>query len=196
MGLARTAAALALLLTAACGGSDSDSDSADPAPATSGGVTTTPTTTAAAPAATTPRPTTAPPPEGVETFSVDVGHTEAPVTYPQTPPVGGIHHPGWQRCDFYDTPVPSEMAVHSLEHGVIWITYRPDLPQDQKDALAQLARTRGGILVSRWDQGLPAPVVASSWGRQIKLESATDPRLRQFILAFSGQAPEPLGSCE
>jgi hypothetical protein len=188
MGMARAAAAVILLLAAACGGDD-DGDAG--APATSGS-----NTTARPPATTTPRVTTVAPPEGVETFTVEVGHTENPVTYPQTPPVGGIHHPAWQRCGFYEEPVRNELAVHSLEHGVIWITYRPDVPQEEKDVLSQLARSRGGILVSRWDEGLPAPVVASSWGRQMKLQSATDARLRQFILAFSGDAPEPLGSCD
>jgi len=46
------------------------------------------------------------------------------------------------------------------------------------------------VLVSRWDAGLPAPVVASSRGRQVKLDSATDPRLMQFIQAFTGRGPE------
>jgi hypothetical protein len=91
---------------------------------------------------------------------------------------------------FRDRPVPSESAVHSLEHGAIWITYRPDLPADQIDVLSRLARARTDVLVSRWDDGLPAPLVASSWGRQLKLESATDPRLFQFIQAFTGRGPE------
>jgi hypothetical protein len=65
-----------------------------------------------------------PPPEGVEEFTVSPSHTapDATVNYPQTPPVGGPHNPTWQTCAFYDKPVPSETAVHSLEHGAIWIT--------------------------------------------------------------------------
>ncbi len=69
-----------------------------------------------------------PPPEGVETFTVIGGHSPDPIVYPQIPPVGGIHNPTWQTCTFYDRPVSSEAAVHSLEHGAIWVTYRPDLP--------------------------------------------------------------------
>ena len=139
--------------------------------------------------------TTVASPEGVETFPVEPSHTNDPVMYPQTPPVGGPHNPTWELCAFRDRPVPAEMAVHSLEHGAIWVTYRPDLPADQVDALARLARGRSDMLVSRWDQGLPSPVVVSSWGRQLRLPSATDPRLLQFAQAFSGQAPEPNGPC-
>ena len=90
-----------------------------------------------------------------------------PVSYPQRPPVGGDHSPIWQNCGFYDDPIANENGVHSLEHGVVWITYRPDLSQDQVNALRRLARNERHILVSPFP-GLPAPVVASAWGRQAR----------------------------
>jgi putative peptide zinc metalloprotease protein len=134
--------------------------------------------------------------EAVQTFSVaSRSHTNDPVTYPQTPPVGGPHTPTWEACVFHGRPIATEKGVHSLEHGAIWITYRPDLPADQVDVLARMAGSRRDVLVSRWDNGLPAPVVVSSWGRQLRLTSATDPRLVQFAEAFSGQAPEPNAPC-
>ena len=176
----------------ACGGGD---DNAAPTQSSAPTTTSPATTVALTPQSTLPPPTTVPPPDGVETFSVTPAHSPDPVVYPQTPPVGGTHNPVWQTCTFYDRPVSSEAAVHSLEHGAIWVTYRPDLPADQIEVLARLARSRSDVLVSRWDEGLPAPVVASSWGRQMKLDSATDPRLLQFVRAFSGQAPEPGAPC-
>src|ERR687891_454587 len=82
-----------------------------------------------------------PPPEGVQSFSVldQYHHTEETVPYSQIPPVGGPHDPVWQNCGFYDMPVRDENAVHSLEHGAVWITYSPDLPQDQVDELRDIA---------------------------------------------------------
>ena len=184
------ALAAVLLASGACGG---DGDEAATAPST----TAAPPTTARATTPANPAPTfaTVPPPEGVETFSVVPSHTNDPVVYPQTPPVGGAHNPAWETCFFRDGPVSSERAVHSLEHGAIWVTYRPDLPADQLAVLRRLAESRRDVLVSRWDEGLPAPVVASSWGRQLKLQSADDPRLLQFVRAFTGQAPEPNAPC-
>jgi hypothetical protein len=46
--------------------------------------------------------------------------------------------------------------------------------------------------------GLPAPVVATAWGRQLRLPSANDPRLAEFLAAFrdGSQAPESGGFCE
>lgn len=137
------------------------------------------------------------PPEGVQSFEItNRDHTRVAVSYPQTPPVGGEHSPIWQNCGFYDQPVRNENAVHSMEHGAVWITYRPDLPQDQVSKLRKLADGQTFVLVSPYPN-LPAPVVASAWGKQLRLDSADDPRLKQFIRAFrSGpQTPEPGAPC-
>lgn len=134
--------------------------------------------------------------EGVQTFAVDsAGHTAAPVSYPQVPPVGGNHNPVWEPCAFYDAPIPNELGVHSLEHGAIWITYRPDLPAADVDLLAAFARGRKDIVASRWDTGLPSPLVASAWGRQLRLQSFSDPRLAQFVQLYAGQGPEKNVPC-
>ena len=52
-------------------------------------------------------------------------HVDQDIDYPQSPPIGGDHNPVWQNCGVYRDPVLDEMAVHSLEHGAVWITYRP-----------------------------------------------------------------------
>jgi hypothetical protein len=118
------------------------------------------------------------------------------VDYPQTPPVGGNHAPIWQNCGFYAQPVADETAVHSMEHGAVWITYKPDLLQSQLESLQQLARGQSYVLVSPRSD-LPTSVVASAWGRQLQLESVDDARLKQFVIAFRNgdQAPERGGPC-
>ncbi len=123
-------------------------------------------------------------------------HTYDPVTYEQSPPVGGDHDPVWQNAGFYEEPVPSEKAVHTMEHGVVWITYAPDLPEDQKDKLRQLVESQDCLLASPYP-GLPAPVVASAWGKQLQLGSVDDPELQEFIRAYrkGPQTPEPGASC-
>jgi hypothetical protein len=111
-------------------------------------------------------------------------HTLGNVDYPQNPPVGGDHAPEWQNCGYYNMPIRNENAVHSMEHGAVWITYRPDLPQDQVDRLKRLANGRTYVLASPYP-GLAAPVVASAWGRQLQLDSASDSRLEQFVQYFA-----------
>ena len=135
-------------------------------------------------------------PAGVERFE-DLGssHVTRPVSYPQSPPVGGDHAPTVQNCGFYTSPVANENAVHSLEHGAVWITYSPDLTDNQIRSLRRFATT-DHVLVSPYPN-LPAPIVASAWGRQLRLNVSDDPRLSQFLDAFrlGPQAPESGGPC-
>jgi hypothetical protein len=134
---------------------------------------------------------------GVRTFEVTKrDHVKTPLTYPQTPPVGGNHAPVWQNCGFYDTPIADENAVHSLEHGAVWIAYRPDLTGAQVDSLRRLAQRQNYILASPYPD-LTAPVVASAWGHQLRLRGAEDPRLNEFVRAFrlGPQTPELGAPC-
>jgi len=131
----------------------------------------------------------------VQTFSVEQGHVETAVSYAQTPPAGGQHNPVWLNCGVYDKPVPNENAVHSLEHGAVWVTYRPDLPA------ADVAKLKSDIpdtyMVLSPYPDLPAPVVASAWGKQLRLTGADDPRLEAFIRTYrqGPQTPEPGAAC-
>lgn len=133
--------------------------------------------------------------DAVEEFTVTRDHTTDPVTYEQNPPVGGDHHPTWLNCGVYGEPVPNELAVHSLEHGAVWVTYRRDLPADQVAVLAD-AVPDTYIVLSPVDD-LPAPVVASAWGVQLQLTGVDDPRLEEFITQYrqGPQTPEPGAAC-
>jgi putative peptide zinc metalloprotease protein len=134
---------------------------------------------------------------GMQTFDVSGRqHVTSPVTYEQVPPVGGDHDPVWQNCGFYGRPVRNENAVHSLEHGAVWITYRPGLGLGGTDLLRGLAAENDYVLVSPFPD-LPSPVVASAWGYQLHVDSAADPRLRRFVGLFANgpQAPEANGPC-
>jgi hypothetical protein len=116
----------------------------------------------------------------VATTSYPAGqHVAGKITWKEDPPMGGAHNVAWQNCGAYNQPIHNEHGVHSLEHGAVWVTYRPDLPADQVQRLVTLAAT-DFMLVSPYP-GLPAPVIATAWNRQIRLDGATDPRLVAFI---------------
>lgn len=139
------------------------------------------------------------PPGGVDEFEVERrAHTEADVDYGQDPPAGGEHNPVWQNAGFYEEPIRDENAVHTLEHGAVWITYRPDLPRDQKDRLREVAGDQACVVASPYpDLPEDTPVVASAWGKQLGLEGADDPDLERFVRAYQQgpQTPEPGATC-
>ncbi|MEK8110503.1 DUF3105 domain-containing protein [Micromonospora sp. M12] len=67
---------------------------------------------------------------------------ERPVDLRGDSSVGGSHNTAWQNCtgDVYDAPIAAEHATHSMEHGAVWITHRPDLPAEQVQRLAERVR--------------------------------------------------------
>ncbi|GGL03540.1 DUF3105 domain-containing protein [Planomonospora parontospora] len=137
--------------------------------------------------------------DAVKSFTyVGSEHTTDPVTYKENPPVGGPHAPSpdWQNCGVYDQPVGKENAVHSMEHGAVWITYRPDLPKDQIEKLRELVRKQGDYMLLSPFPGIPSPIVASSWGKQLTgITDADDPRLPKFIAKFkNGPGTPELGA--
>ncbi len=132
---------------------------------------------------------------GVESFQNAAGHVETPVDYEQTPPAGGEHHPAWLNCGVYTEPVPEENAVHSLEHGAIWVTYDPSLSDEDLEALkAQLPSTY--VILSPYED-LPSPIVLSGWNSQLQVESADDERIPAFLEEYwqSQNVPEQGASC-
>lgn len=136
----------------------------------------------------------------VETFDVaSRNHTDVVQEYPQIPPVGGDHAPIWENCGFYSTPIYKELGVHALEHGAVWITYKPDLPAEQITQLQALA-AQPYTLVSPWDPAdgeLAAPMWFSAWGAQVAIDTLPSPVADQFLTTYrqSNAAPEPGAPC-
>src|SRR5690606_12504337 len=97
----------------------------------------------------------------------------------------------------YDEPLRDLHAVHSLEHGAVWITYRPDLPEAEVEKLEALYSPGSYILVSPYEGEMDSPIVASAWGLQLGVDSADDHRLNSFLRAYERgpHTPEPGAAC-
>ena len=141
---------------------------------------------------------------GISVQRIDAaGHVSAPerVAYQTFPPFGGAHDGVWAQCTgtVYDVPVRNENMVHALEHGAVWIAYNPE--QVTGAALQSLTdRVEGQdyLMLSPYP-GLDSPVSLQSWGHQLKVPSADDPRIDQFIRALRLNQytyPEVGASCE
>lgn len=135
--------------------------------------------------------------EGIQTYSyTGRDHVQGEVAYDENPPVGGKHAQVWAACNgnVYDQPVVKEQGVHALEHGAVWITYQPSLSTDQIEALKK--KVRGYTLMSPLAEQ-DAPVILTAWNNQLRLQSADDPRIDQFLGKFrqGPQTPEPGATC-
>ena len=114
----------------------------------------------------------------------------------ELPPTGGVHNPAWQNCDVYDKPITPQNALHSLEHGAVWITYQLDLAEESVTALQKVGRSDGYLLMSPYPNQR-SPIVLTAWGVQLEVQSADDPRIDQFVRAYlqGPQTPEPGALC-
>ncbi|MFB6813440.1 DUF3105 domain-containing protein [Streptomyces sp. NPDC056347] len=139
--------------------------------------------------------------EGLRTWDaakLTRNHVNGPVTYPMKPPVGGDHNPVWMNCDgvVYTKALPDVNAVHSLEHGSVWVTYTGKAPRADVDKLAeQVSRTPYSLMSPYPDQS--GAIMLTAWGKQLTVNSADDPRVGQFFSQFvqGPQTPEPGATC-
>ncbi|MFF3858016.1 DUF3105 domain-containing protein [Streptomyces sp. NPDC002209] len=125
-------------------------------------------------------------------------HVETPVKYPMNPPVGGDHSPRWMNCngDVYKNPVPEVNAVHSLEHGAVWVTYNEKAAKGDVDQLAgKVAKTPYTLMSPVKEQA--GTIMLSAWGKQLTVDKADDPRVAQFFTKYvqGPQTPEPGAAC-
>lgn len=143
-------------------------------------------------------------PGGVASRVVEVevagrAHVPGEVDYPTSPPAGGDHFGVWQNCGFYTAPLIDEVAVHSLEHGAVWVTYVPGTDQETLDAISAQVAPESHLLASPYaDQA--SPIVLTAWGRRLEVESWDDPAIESFINDHVGRrsptAPEPGVACD
>ncbi|MFE3546058.1 DUF3105 domain-containing protein [Nocardia sp. NPDC059177] len=108
------------------------------------------------------------------------------VAYPAIPPLGGPHDARWAACDgvVYDQPVRTENLVHSLEHGAVWIAYDPAQvsTEDQETLRAKVIDKQYTVMSPI--PGMAEAISLQSWGHQLKLDSAGDERIDQFIVSL------------
>jgi len=123
------------------------------------------------------------------------------VNYNRYPPVGGPHDGTWANCNgiVYATAVRSENMVHTLEHGAVWITYNPDTISDADlTVLKGLVDNQPYTTLTPYP-GLDSTVSLQAWAHQLKVDSATDERVQQFITALRQNRwvyPETGATCQ
>ncbi|MFZ3469872.1 DUF3105 domain-containing protein [Streptomyces sp. 4.24] len=125
-------------------------------------------------------------------------HVDTPVKYEMTPPVGGDHSPRWMNCngDVYKNPLPEVNAVHSLEHGAVWVTYNEKADKADVEKLAgTVAKTPYTLMSPAKEQA--GTIMLSAWGKQLTVDKADDPRVAQFFTKYvqGAQTPEPGAAC-
>ncbi|MFI1012501.1 DUF3105 domain-containing protein [Streptomyces sp. NPDC020965] len=125
-------------------------------------------------------------------------HVDKAVSYPEKPPVGGDHHQAWMNCngDVYKEPIPNENAVHSLEHGAVWVSYNDKAPKAELSKLEKRVKDTPYSMMSPVKDQTGA-IMLTAWGKQVTIDDASDKRVVQFFTKYvqGKQTPEPGAAC-
>lgn len=122
-----------------------------------------------------------PAPTSIPVSDLGTEHVEPPVSFEQSPSIGGDHFPFWQNCGFYTVELIEGAATHSLEHGAVWITYNESsISEGDLETLETLADGNSKLLISPYPHD--EPFVFSAWGVQQRGITAVDsPEAAAFI---------------
>jgi hypothetical protein len=116
------------------------------------------------------------------------------------PPTSGYHYgqpmqPA--KAGFYDTALPDENMVHSLEHGYIILWYQCGQLSDadctaMKQGLKDVIQATGTYkVVAMPREKMTVPVIAVSWGKMYKQSEFDKDKLIAFVKANRENSPEP-----
>jgi len=114
--------------------------------------------------------------------------------YNSNPPTSGWHRANPARLGFYDEELPDEALIHNLEHGEIWISYKPTIPEAIKIKLKEFQGAR--VIITARSQN-NADIALAAWTRldtfnleENNLTDAHIARITDFIKRWQNRGPE------
>lgn len=109
--------------------------------------------------------------------------------YNSNPPTSGWHYENPAPTGFQPTPPADEYLIHNLEHGDIWISYRPEISEEIKSRLKGFA---GAYVVVTPRAANDEDIALAAWGRldTFSAEEFTPERVGDFIKRHDNRGPE------
>lgn len=125
-----------------------------------------------------------------------------PREYNSNPPTSGAHYASPANWGIYDYEVNDRIFIHNLEHGGIWIAYKPSIPAEVVTELKAIADEFGGLkIVMAPRSANDADVAVAAWrhvhtfnisGGHLSDQQKTD--IKNFYKALRDHAPEDVPS--
>ena len=113
------------------------------------------------------------------------------VQYQTNPPTSGAHLSQAENWGVYSSEIDDKAAVHGLEHGGIWISYK-DIDEDSKNVLEEIGKAnRQSVIVSPRSAN-DDNIVVASWGKMMNLEMADKALIQKYINQYKNQSQERL----
>jgi hypothetical protein len=115
------------------------------------------------------------------------------VVYKTNPPTSGNHNPVPAADGYYPQKPPVRHTVHTLEHGRIYIHYKPTLSQKRIRELGGVFNDDPFHMVLSPDPAIPDQVAVVAWGHLAackKVNDATYDVIRAFRDRYRDRGPE------
>jgi hypothetical protein len=111
--------------------------------------------------------------------------------YNSNPPTNGPHFNGISKdagigpipCQTYTEEVEDESAIHNLEHGVVWVTYKDANDKALAEQLKNITEDYTKVILSPRSKN-DSKIAVVSWLRVLKLDSFDEQKIRDFIKLY------------
>ena len=111
--------------------------------------------------------------------------------YTTNPPLSGAHASA-QRGGFYSEGIKDENAIHNLEHGYIWISYKNISENDIEKVKELTNKNLGSIISSQRNENDFDGLALASWGNLMKLKVFDQVIIEDFLKRNKNKSPEKL----
>lgn len=127
----------------------------------------------------------------------DAGRRHIPVGtqgvgYNSNPPTSGEHYPHTSEWGAYREETPDGILIHNLEHGGIWISYKPSIPEEMKQKLEGFSKKWGRKIIVVPRSANDTDIALAAWARldTFSVAEYSDERVERFIRAHRNKGPE------
>lgn len=110
--------------------------------------------------------------------------------YNSNPPSSGPHWPAPTKKGVYDNPLPDEWLIHNLEHGYVWIAYKPDVGDEVKNRLKEIVEDDDWKVVLEPRDKNETKIALVAWGRVLKMDEPDYEKVKDFIRTYRNRGPE------
>ncbi|KKT27886.1 MAG: hypothetical protein UW81_C0041G0003 [Candidatus Giovannonibacteria bacterium GW2011_GWC2_44_9] len=117
------------------------------------------------------------------------------VEYHTNPPSSGSHYAKEAEWGVYDKALSDGQLVHNLEHGGVWISYKPSIPTIATEKLISLAKSYRNKVILTPREANDKDIAVVSWGRIYKFDLAVDGSfdenaIKNYIKKYKNTGPE------
>lgn len=113
-------------------------------------------------------------------------------SYNSNPPTSGPHFASPAEWGVYKEELPDQTLIHNLEHGGIWISYKPGIPDETREKLEKFYEAWGRKIIVAPRSANESDVALAAWNRldAFSVSEFSEERVERFIKAFRNRGPE------